>query len=39
VEDARAATGLAGFVGVLGVFALACGLAAVVRRRGARAAV
>jgi hypothetical protein len=37
VEDARAATGLAGLVGVLGVFALGCGLAVAVRRRPVRA--
>ncbi len=33
VGDARLATGLAGFAGTLGVFALGYGLAAVVRRR------
>jgi hypothetical protein len=33
VEDARVATGLAGFAGVLAMFALASGLAVVVRRR------
>jgi hypothetical protein len=33
VENERAATGLAGFVGTLGVFALGYGLAYVVRRR------
>jgi hypothetical protein len=39
VRDDRLATGLAGFAGTLGVFALGYGLAAVVRRRpaGARA--
>ena len=35
VEDERVATGLAGFVGTLGVFALGCGLALVIRRRHA----
>jgi hypothetical protein len=33
VEDERVATGLAGFVGTLGVFAIGSGLARVVRRR------
>jgi hypothetical protein len=33
VEDERVATGLAGFVGTLGVFAIGYGLAVVVRRR------
>jgi PDGLE domain len=33
IEDARLATGLGGFVGTLGVFALGYGLAFVVRRR------
>ena len=36
VDDARLATGLAGFVGTLGVFALGYGLAVVVRRRQPR---
>lgn len=34
VENERVATGLAGFVGTLGVFALGYGLAYVLRRRG-----
>jgi hypothetical protein len=34
VGDARVATGLAGFVGTLGVFALGYGIAAVARRPG-----
>ena len=33
VENERLATGLAGFVGTLGVFALGCGLAYLLRRR------
>jgi hypothetical protein len=33
VKDERVATGLAGFVGTLGVFAIGSGLARVVRRR------
>ena len=33
VGDSRLATGLAGFAGTLGVFALGYGIAAVVRRR------
>ena len=33
VEDERVATGLAGFVGTLGVFAIGWGVARVVRRR------
>jgi PDGLE domain len=33
VEDARVATGLAGFVGTLGVFAVGYGVAVVSRRR------
>jgi hypothetical protein len=33
IEDARLATGLAGFTGTLGVFALGYGIAAVARRR------
>jgi len=33
VEDERLATGLAGFVGALGVMGLGCGLAAALRRR------
>jgi hypothetical protein len=33
VENERVATGLAGFVGVIGVFAIGYGLAFVVRRR------
>jgi PDGLE domain len=33
VENERVATGLAGFVGTLGVFALGYGLASVLRRR------
>ncbi len=33
VENERFATGLAGFVGVLGVFAIGYGVAAVARRR------
>jgi PDGLE domain-containing protein len=33
VDDPRVATGLAGFAGTLGVFALAFGVAAVARRR------
>jgi hypothetical protein len=37
VDDARVATGLAGFGGTLLVFGLATGAGAVVRRRGARA--
>ena len=35
VEDERVATGLAGFVGALGVFALGSGLSLVIRRRRA----
>jgi hypothetical protein len=38
VEDERLATGLAGFVGTLGVFALGYGLAALLRRRDAPSA-
>jgi hypothetical protein len=34
VENARVATGLAGFVGTLAVFGLGFGVAALVRRRG-----
>ncbi len=37
VENERVATGLAGFAGSLGVFALGYGLALLVRRRGAAA--
>jgi hypothetical protein len=37
VENERVATGLAGFAGALGVFALGYGLALLVRRRGAAA--
>jgi hypothetical protein len=37
VDDARVATGLAGFGGTLLVFGLATGAGAAVRRRGARA--
>jgi hypothetical protein len=37
IDDARVATGVAGFVGTLGVFALGCGLAFAVRRRPASA--
>ena len=33
IENERVATGLAGFVGALGVFALGSGLALVIRRR------
>jgi hypothetical protein len=33
IEDARVATGVAGFIGVLGVFALGSGLTLLVRRR------
>lgn len=33
VRDARLATGLAGFAGTIGVFAIGYGIAAVVRRR------
>ena len=33
VKDERVATGLAGFVGTLGVFAIGSGLARIVRRR------
>ena len=36
LEDARLATGLAGFVGTLGVFLFGAGVVAVVRRRRAR---
>jgi hypothetical protein len=36
VENERVATGLAGFVGTLAVFALAYGLASVLRRRPGR---
>jgi PDGLE domain len=35
VGDERVATGLAGFLGALGVFALGCGLALLIRRRDA----
>jgi hypothetical protein len=35
VADERLATGLAGLAGALGVFALGCGVAVIVRRRGA----
>jgi hypothetical protein len=35
VEDERLATGLAGFAGTLGVFAVGYGVAALMRRRGA----
>lgn len=38
IENERVATGVAGFVGTLGTFALGYGLAAVVRRRDARPA-
>jgi PDGLE domain len=38
VRDARLATGLAGFAGTVGVFALGYGVAATVRRRGTAAA-
>jgi PDGLE domain len=37
IEDTRVATGVAGFVGTLGVFALGYGLALVIRRRPAAA--
>jgi hypothetical protein len=37
VDDPRVATGLAGFAGTLGVFALGYGIAALSRRRGAAA--
>jgi hypothetical protein len=37
VEDERLATGLAGFAGTLGVFAVGYGVAAVARRRPAAA--
>jgi hypothetical protein len=37
VENERLATGLAGFLGTLGVFALGYGLALVIRRRDAAA--
>jgi hypothetical protein len=33
IDDARVATGLAGFAGTLGVFALGYGVAAAIRRR------
>ena len=36
IGNERVAKGVAGFVGVLGVFAIGFGLAAVVRRRGQR---
>jgi hypothetical protein len=38
VDDARVATGLAGFVGTLGVFAVGYGIAVVSRRRRMAAA-
>jgi len=38
IENERVATGVAGFVGTLGVFAVAYGLGYVLRRRGAPSA-
>lgn len=37
IGDERVATGVAGFVGTIGVFAVACGIAWLLRRRRGRA--